>query len=89
MLVSLERKDLQFFQSKYLFNRFQVCVFFLCSLNPKDLRVRVNAVLRGVMGDLYDVSNYTLHPDYDHETFDYDMALLQVSKTTLAVTTFM
>jgi hypothetical protein len=44
--------------------------------------------MRGVMGDVYDVLNYTLHPDYNRENFDYDMALLQVSKTTLAVTTF-
>jgi hypothetical protein len=44
--------------------------------------------MRGVLGDLYDVVNYTMHQDYNHETFDYDIALLEVSKTTLAVTTF-
>jgi len=42
--------------------------------------VRVNAVLRGVLGDRYDVLNYTWHPHFDHETLDYDIALLQVSK---------
>jgi hypothetical protein len=89
-LVALGRKQLQFFQFKYLFNRFQgLCFFFLFSLNPADVRVRVNAVMWGVMGDLYDVLNYTLHPEYNHETLDYDMAVLQVNKTTLAVTTFM
>jgi hypothetical protein len=31
----------------------------------------------------------TLHPMYDSKTFDYDIALLQVGKTTLAVTAFM
>jgi hypothetical protein len=51
MLVALGRKDLHFFQFKYLFNRFQVvCVFFLFSLNPADVRVRANSVMRGVMG---------------------------------------
>ena len=90
MLVASGRKQLQFFQFKYLFSRFQgVCVLFLFSLDPADIRVRANAVQRGVLGDLYDVVNYTLHPNYNDETFDYDMAVLQVSKTTLTVTTFM
>jgi len=90
MPVSLGRKQLQFLQFKYLFNRFQgVFVFFLFSLNPADIRVRVNSVMRGVMGDLRDVLNFTLHEGFNNETLDYDIALLQVSKTTLAVTTFM
>jgi hypothetical protein len=81
MLVALGRKQLWFFVFKYLFHRFQgVCVFFLFSLNPEDITVRVNAVMRGVLGDRYEVSNYTWHPHFDHETFDYDIALLQVSK---------
>jgi len=89
MLVALGRKQLRFFVFKYLFHRFQgVCVLFLFSLNPEDITVRANALMRGVWGDLYDVLNYTLHPLFNHETFDYDIALLQVSKTTLAATTF-
>jgi hypothetical protein len=58
------------------------------SLKHTDLRVRVNAVLRGVLGQLYEVLSVTLHPDYDPETMDYDVALLEVSKFTLAITTF-
>jgi hypothetical protein len=90
MLVSLGRKDLHFFEFKYFLNRFQgVCVFFLFSLNPADVIVPVSAVLRGVLGDPYDVLPYILHQEYIHETLDYDMALLQVSKTPLAVMKFM
>ena len=90
MLVALGRKQLQFLQFKYLFKRFQgVCVFFMFSVNTADLTVRVNAVMRGVLGDRYNVLNYICHPHYDHETLDYDIAFLQVSKTTPTVTTFL
>jgi hypothetical protein len=90
MLVPLGRKDLHFFQFKYLFNRFQVvCVFFLFSLSLADVRVRANSVMRGVMGDLIDVLSYSLHPTYNHEILDNNLAILQVGKTTLMVTTFM
>ena len=58
------------------------------SINPADLTVRTNAVMRDVLGDHHRVTNYTCHPLYDQETFDYDIALLQVRKTTLAVMTF-
>ena len=90
MLVSLGRKDLHFFQFKYFLNRFQgLCVFFLFSLSPADVIVWANAVLRGELGDRYVVLPYILHQEYIHETLHYDMALLQVSKTTLPVMTFM
>ena len=72
-----------------MFNLFQgVCVFFLFSLDAADIKVRANAIMRGVLGDSYSVSDFALHPDYDGEIMDYDIALLKVSKPTLAVMTF-
>jgi hypothetical protein len=74
----------------YLFNRFQgVCVFFPFSVNPSDVTVRVNAALRGLLGDRYGVLSSHWHPDYNRENMDNDIALLKVSKTTPTVTTFM
>ena len=88
--MALACKHLHLFQFKSLFNRSQgACVFSLFSLNPEDLRVRHNAVMRGVMGSIHYVLSFTLHPSFDQETLDYDVALLQVSKTTLSVMTFM
>jgi hypothetical protein len=44
--------------------------------------------MRGLLGDRYDVSAYVTHPKYNSESMDNDIALLTVSKTALAVTTF-
>ncbi|XP_046404260.1 trypsin-7-like [Ischnura elegans] len=30
-------------------------------------------------GDIYDVTNFTVHPNYDQVTLDWDMAVLKVS----------
>jgi secreted trypsin-like serine protease len=73
----------------YLFNRFQgLCVFFSFSLTSSDITVRINPVLRGLLGVRPDVLSINTHKDYNRENMDNDIALLQVSKTTLAVTTF-
>jgi hypothetical protein len=84
------KKDASSFGTQKIFTSFNsnICsivfklsvFFFLFSLKTADLTVRANAVLRGILGDRYDVLNITLHPQYNHETFDYDIALLQVSK---------
>ena len=66
-----------------------MCVFFLFSVNFRNITVRANSVLRGIMGESYNISSPILHPDYKKETMDNDIALLKVSKPTLAVMTFM
>jgi hypothetical protein len=70
----------------YLFNCFQsVCVFLPFSVNETDITVRVSSAMRALLGNGCDVLSYFTHPDYDSESLDNDIAVLQVSKTTLAV----
>jgi hypothetical protein len=56
------------------------------STDPANLAVRAGPVLRGILGEIRNVSFYVTYPDYDDEIMDYDVALVKVRSAELEVT---
>jgi hypothetical protein len=55
------------------------------SIDSANLTVRAGPVLRGMLGEIRNVSFYVAYPDYDDDIMDYDIALVKVRSAKLEV----
>ncbi|KDR18325.1 Trypsin-2 [Zootermopsis nevadensis] len=49
-------------------------------LDSSELTIRATAPMRNILGQIRNVSFYVLHPKYEPETMDYDIALIRLSE---------